>query len=284
MKKYLFKVILICAILLLFLIGYVEQVNAANNGYKPLIGANEFSEIKEQVVHSAKGLSQHKAGDAYREIVKALNDFHKLREIVKRSSHIDDVIEEVADGLDGIAFTYEKVAGLDKELKTYRKKEFNHLEDMSGETLKNRQELELEISGLQDQNKLLKEKMLSAIDDIEEKNIEFSLKSNESVIASLRSQTIIWNKFYVKQDQLFSKFNLNGRKIDLLLHFLEVNARVYREAANVARLRKTAKGALDNLSSLSDIEDIIGDLQNSWTEVDNLVSDISEAEFIVDID
>ncbi|MBD2579469.1 hypothetical protein [Oscillatoria sp. FACHB-1406] len=284
MKKFLLKQICIWLIVFMMFISHVEPANASGDRYKKLVGEEKFTEIKEQVIHSAQDISQHKAADAYREIVNALNDFHKLRDIVKNSSRIDDVIGDVADGLDKIASTYEKIASWDEELIEYRQGYFRDLQGLSGETLRTKQELELKISGFQNSNKLIQEKLLSAVDDIEEKNLEVSLKGNESIINSLRAQTIIWDKFHSAQEQLFAKLSLNSRKVDLLLHVLEVNAGVYREAANVARLRKTAKGAMDNLRSLSDIQSIIGDLQNSWTEVDDLVSDISKAEFIIDLD
>jgi len=75
----------------------------------------------------------------------------------------------------------------------------------------------------------------------------------------------------------------NGKKIELLLHILKTNAIVYKEAAKVAKLRRSAKSALINLQSLSEIQNILGDLQNSWIEVNDLVSEISNADFILEI-
>lgn len=286
MRKILSKLFCLFFLILIAIIGNSGIANATNHRdqYRKLVGEQKFTEIKEQVVQSTQNLTQYKASDAYQEIVSAMNKFYKIRDVVKNSSHVDDVIEEVANGFETIASTYEKVVKIGEELKQYRKGELRYLKGMSGETLKTQQELERKIATLKDQNKLLQEKLLSALDDIERNNLEVSLRGNSSIINSLRAQTIIWRRFYEAQDQLYEKLNLNGRKVDSLIHVLEVNSRVYQEAANVTRLRKSAKGALDNLTSLGDLQNIIGDLQNSWTEVDDLISDISNAEFVIDID
>lgn len=286
MKRTLSKVVCLLFVLLIVFTGNIGAANAGNHPdkYRKLAGEEKFTEIKDQLVQSKQNLAQYKASETYQEIVNALNEFHRIRDVVKNASHVDDVIEEVADGFENIASTYEKVVKLGGDLIQYRRGELRYLKDMNRETFRTEQELERKIVSLQDQNKLLQAKLSSTLDEIEKNNIEVSFKGNASIINSLRGQMIIWKKFYDAQNRLYEKLNLNGRKIDSLIHVLEVNAKVYKEAATVTRLRKSAKGALDNLSSLGDIQSIIGDLQNSWTEVDDLVSDISNADFVIDID
>jgi hypothetical protein len=62
----------------------------------------------------------------------------------------------------------------------------------------------------------------------------------------------IANDLYSVKDKL----DLTKDKVDLLMHTLQENARVYEAAASVAKLRKSAHVALRNLASLADIEDV----------------------------
>lgn len=285
MERTSFKLFCLLCIILATFIFHIEAVNAANNKYqyRTLMGEQKFTEIKEQLVQSTHSLAQYKAVDAYLEIVNALNEFHQLRNTIKNSSNIDEVIEEVTDRFENISSTYERVAKLGSELINYRQGELRYLKGIGSETLRTQQEIERKIARLQSEDKLLRERLSSTMDIIERNNIKVSLKGNDSIINSLMAQADIWRKFYDAQNQLYDKLNLNGRNIDSLIHILEVNSKVYKEATNVIRLRKSARGALDNLSSLSDIQSIVFDLENSWTEVDDLISNISNAEFVISI-
>jgi len=284
MKNFFLKQILIWSLIIVVLVMNSGAAYASNDRYRKLDGEKKFSEIKEELINSTQNIAHYKASEANQELVKALSDFKKLRETVKKAQNIDDVIDEVADGLNEISLTYENVSKIGKDLIKFRNGNFQHLQEMSNETIKTEKEIEKETSRLEEENKRLQQKLISDIDEIDKNNVQVSIKGNMSIINSLKGQSMIWKKFYEAQTNLLSKLKLNSRKVDSLLHILEVNSRVYKEAANVAKLRKTAKSALDNLSSLGDLQKIIGDLQNSWVEVDDLVSDISNAEFTVDID
>ena len=247
-------------------------------------GSYKFTSIKEEVLDSAQDLGRYKARDAYIAIVKSLEDLKKIHTLVKKSEHIDDVIGEVSDGLDQIASTYEKISNLAPSIIKNRKQELSHLQNSNRETLRTELELKQDIEKLKSENKLLQQRLAGVVDEIDSKNIKVSIQGNLSIINSLEGQRIIWGKFHQAQDKLFGSLKLNGRQLDYLLHVLEVNSRVYHEAANVARLRKSAKLALNNLGSLADIQSVIGDLQESWIEVDDIVSEISSAEFVIGID
>jgi hypothetical protein len=282
MKRKIFKQLFLLS--LVFFLSMVSAGNAYASGdkYKKLEGETKFTEIKENLVNSTNKLAHYKAGDAYRELSGALKDFKKLHETVEKTKNVDEVIEDVANGLADIAVTYDNVAKIGKDLVKFRDNNFKYLQSMTDETLKTAQQIARESSGLQEENKRLEKRLTGNIDDIERNDIQITIRGNTSIIKSLQGQAIIWSKFHEAQTNLLSKLQLNGRKVDSLIHILEVNARVYKEASNVAQLRRTAKTALDNLSSLGDIQSIIGDLQNSWLEVDDLVADISNADFTID--
>lgn len=283
-KTFWVRQIIIWIVVVTISLGFAGEAQAADKElYKQMTGRDKFAEIQKQVTHSSLNISNYKASDAYKDIANALNIFRQLHTQVQKATHVDDVIEEVADGLDRIATTYQKVAGFSTEMTQYRKGEFSYLQDVNGNTLKTQLELKEQIAKLESENKILQRKRNSVTDEIESKKFEISIQGNEYIINSLEAQCIIWEKFYLAQKKLLESLELNGRKVDLLLHLLQVNANVYHEAANVARLRRSAKGALDNLRSLADIQGIVSDLQDSWLQINDLVSKISEAEFVIDI-
>jgi len=284
-KVFWVKQIVTLLVVLIISLAFVGEAQAANREqYKQLTGDKKFTEIKEQVTKSALSVSKYKASDVYQEMVNALDDLRKLHTLVQQATHVDDVIEKVVDELDQLASTYERVAALSAGMTQYRKDEFSYLQGVNGETLNTQRELKERIAELKSNNKLLQKKSGSATDEIESKKLEISLRGNDFIIKSLEAQSIIWDKFYQAQGRLLQSLDLNGRKVDLLCHMLQVNAQVYREASTVAQLRRSAKSALESLRSLADIQGIIGDLQDSWLQVNGIVSEISKAEFTIDIE
>ncbi|MFB2923155.1 MULTISPECIES: hypothetical protein [Aerosakkonema] len=284
-KSFLVKQIFTWLLVLLLLLGYAGQAQAANRDqYIHMTGEKKFTEIKKQVTRSSENVLQYKASDAYQEIVKALKDLRQLHTRIQKADHIDDVIEEVASGLDQIASTYERVANFSTSMTQYRKSEFTYLGAINQDTWKTEQKLKEQITKLESQNRLLQQMLSRAIDKIEAQKLEISLKGNASIIHSLEAQLIIWDKFYLAQKKLLESLDRSGKNIDLLLHILEVNAKVYREAANLARLRHSAKDALENLSSMADIQDIISDLEDSWLQVNDIVDEISKPDFTINIE
>ena len=242
-----------------------------------------FNAIKETVVGSTKAISNYGAVEAYKLINKSLEKFRDLYKQVKKAEYVDDVIDEVTDSLEEIATTYEKVASLKIDIAKYRGNKISKLSKAKDGTIKTVEDLNVELRQVLSENKSLKDKLSYTYDEIDKQKIEVSIKGNESIINSIEAQQEIWRRFHAAQNKLINRLELNGRKIDLLLHVLKTNAAVYREAANVAKLRRSAKAALKNLQSLSDIQNILGDLQNSWLEVNDLVSEISNADFNIEL-
>lgn len=266
-------------------ISFVQTAQAGTvEQYERLTGEEKFIEIKDGVTHSAQNIYKCRASDVYKELEKASHDFQKISYIVQKSENIDDVIDKVADKFDKIANTYEKISNYSSDISSIRKTEFANLIIFKRETYKTEEELKNEIAQIKSKNSSINRQIESVLDEIERKKLEVSLKGNKSVINSLNAQRIIWEKFYQAQVKMLKPLKLNAKKIDLLLHILSVNSGVYHEAANVARLRRSAKSALENLGALADVQDVIFDLEDSWIEVSDIVSEISQAEFTIDIE
>ena len=244
----------------------------------------KFNQIKNEVVSEARQVISFRANDAFSKIKNTLNDFRELRKTVKEAKSIDSVIDEVTNSLDEIATTYEEVAEMSTPIKTFRNEKINVLISNKNNTASTLTDISNKKGLVESENADFRKKLSDtslSLTETEKQKLDISIKGNNSIIKSLEAEEKIWGKFNQAQDSLLLRLNMNGEKVDLLLHALKTNASVYREAANVARLRKSAKDALNGLNSLSDIKDIIGDLQNSWLEVDDIVGEISNAELNV---
>ena len=277
-KSFWLRKIFICLGILLVSLSHVSEVQASET-YKQMDGEAKFSEIQKHVTHSALSISNYKASDAYGEINGALSDSQKLHTLVQKADDIDEVIDDVTDGLDRISTAYNKVVEIGNDMKSYRGREFLNLKDIRKETLKTRQDLEKRINTLKAESSSLQKQLKSITDEFELKEINLTLQGNNSIVNSLEAQHFIWDKFYSSQNKLLDSLDLNGRKVDLLLQALEINSNVYHEAATVAHLRQSAQGALESLGDVGDIQNIVGDLQDSFRQVNDIVSEISEANF-----
>jgi hypothetical protein len=213
----------------LFLFGWVNPSHATSIDYRQLKGEEKFTVIKNEIIDSEQSLSHYRADDAYNIIVRSLSEFQQLRRLLDQSKNPDDVIEKIADGLDTIASSYEDVTKLEKDILKNRRGIFSRLRDVGNETLRTQKQLDNKANSLTSENEKLQRRLNSNMDGISLQEIEVSLKGNESIIKSLKAQSLIWDKFYLKQDQLSEKLGLNGRKIDLLFHILDVNAALLHE-------------------------------------------------------
>lgn len=248
-----------------------------------LSSVEDFNQYKDAVVESVKDVSTYKAADAYKEIKKNLEKFQLLYQKIQETEYVDDIIDEVANGLDAIARSYVKISSIKESVLDYRQNGMSKLTDIEGKTLKTIETLNQEMQKLNQENVTLQTELESVEDGTEKRKIQVSLKANESIIKSLNAQILIWEKFYDAQKRLITKLDLNTDQIDLLMHILEKNALVYKEASNVVKLRRSAVAALKNLSALSDMQGILSELETSWYDVDILVTQISEVDFKLDL-
>lgn len=280
-----FKCTITLIIILIVTISFIPEVKAANTKqYDKLTGEEKFITIKEEVTHSALNIERYKASDIYKQLEKASNNFQKIDYLLSKANNIDNVIEQVADRFNKVANIYEGISSYASDISSSRKNEFVNLRSFRIETLKTRDNLNSEIEKIESENKSIINSLKNTFDSTERKKIEITIKGNKSIINSLDAQRMIWDKFYQTQNKILNPLKASGNNIDLLLHILNVNSKVYHEAANVALLRQSAKSALDNLQALANIEDVIIDLEDTWIEIDDIVSEISQTEFTIDVE
>jgi len=243
------------------------------------LGEKEFTALKDNIIYSSDVISRYGAKEAINEINSNIKLFDNIHEKVKSARHPDDVVNEVADGLQKLAISYKKISDMKSDIFGAHDKAIYNFKDVEGKTQKNIELMNIDIKSYSQKIEYLERQLPIEANDLEKQKIDVSLKGSKSIIKSLKAQVVIWSKFYEAQERLLSKLKLNSEKIKLLFFILETNAEVYKQAANVAMLRKSALAALDNLSSLSDVQDIVMQMTANWTEVSNLVQELSSSDF-----
>lgn len=251
-------------------------VNAQSNN---LPNEKDFDNRKEELINSINAISSYGAVEAVKEIKDNIIEFNSLLEAVKNAQHVDDVIVEVANGLSNIAESYKKIASLKDNIFSVHRKEINNFISIEGDTTNTISAIRSKKNEYIQQIDVWEKSIDSINDNIEKQKIEISLRGKKSIIKSLEAQEEIWKKFYNAQQKILPKLKLNSEKISLMFHILDVNSEVYQQAATAAKLRRSALAALENLSSLTDLQGLIDEMSSNWTQVNDLVQEISSADF-----
>jgi hypothetical protein len=243
-------------------------------------GAKLFNELKAKFTNQANDVSTYKATEAYNLIVQNMGRFSKLKKKVEKADKISDVLVDVADELTEIAKNYRKIAGLSPNINDYTVKTIDDLLPGEKATEKSVQANQTKIDALQveisDAQKVLDSETTDV--NLRQRNTAI-INANKSQINSLRTQNLIWEKFNTYQNRLLSAFEDNGQRIDTILFILGKNADVYDEAARTARMTKNAVQFIGNLNSLQDIDSSLSALQDSWSEVDEVINAIGSIDF-----
>jgi hypothetical protein len=240
---------------------------------------DRFREVQQKISDAVDEVRTFKAADAFMEIRACIQEFRNLRETVSQAEHIDDVINEVAEGLGRIAERYQRIADMKGAIKRNVASQIARLDRLRVESTDETARLRGEIRQASRAIERLEAQLVHEQDQTERMKLKLSIEGKKSVIKSLEGSIEVWEKFYQAQKKLEDRVRESTKKVDLLLHVLEVNAEVYRRAAETADLRKQANEAFNQLRELAQIGQLISEMRSSWTDVNELVGQISTADF-----
>lgn len=238
----------------------------------------QFNQIKQSVLDTVSESQNLGAASTHRLLRENLAAFQSLSARVRQAPRIDDVIEELATELDTIAHNFEQAAKLRVEYGENAEDSRLLMASKHRETQAAINEINKRIH--QTRTEMHNAQTAIASTTLQRDKNRIIISSNQSVLNSLEAQKQIWVRFADSQSRLMSTFTASTERVDFVLFVLEKNARVYREAANTAQLRRNVRLALQDLQSLGAIENSLVDLAASWREVDAIVSEIGSEEFV----
>lgn len=241
--------------------------------------SQRFETIQESFIEKPNKIKQYGAADAYKTIVNNIESFEKLKTKVLEANNIAEVMDDIAEELSVIAKNYRKVANMAGSIEKFTVKSMDEL--LAGQSTSNKSvDLnDIEIRMLTEEMERAKLKLERADDSNEIMRLEATVAGNSSQINSLKGQNKMWLNFLNYQERLLGALNKNNESVSTLLFVLDKNADVYETAAETAQMTKSAARFIQDLNGLIDINNTLGDLIDSWDEVDFVVDEIISLDF-----
>lgn len=240
----------------------------------------DYNSAKSDTIKSAKSIKIFGALDAAKLIMENIEQFEKIKLKISEAKKVDDVIDEVADKLYEISKTYEKIIANKTNILQTHEKSLNVISNIDTKIIdKSIKENNEKITTIKKEISELNNSIIDKLNRIQKRRLEININSKKSVVNSLLAKNKVWNNFRKIQAKLLKKLKTNSEIIDLFMFTMEKNAEVYKEAADVAMLRKNAKSMLSQLVSLNSTDDVIKDIESNWEEINNLMDEISKSDF-----
>lgn len=241
--------------------------------------ASVFNEIKLKLLEISNQILKRGTQEAYVKLRHNLQSFQSLHAKMVQTQKIDGLVNEVTAELVTIAQTYKEIAARSTDIMAIHQQQFSLLNNLKQQTLYSLEKLDnkkQEYQSLLDQaqNELLQPDK----NRLEQQKVQFSIDGYKNIVQTLYAQQDIWNRFYEAQEKLETKLRTHSKKIELLLHILNINAQIYEQSANFALLRKTKVMAFKDITNLHDLTRIVTDIEESEKDIAQWVEKIEQTE------
>jgi len=240
----------------------------------------EFTQIKKSISELVEKVSTNGATEAYPQITKSLELVENLSKQFSEQSDEKQKISLLIECLLSISQTYTMVSGIRTQLAEKNQAYFEKLQENIKKTHVNKEKNQHRIDITNKKIEQLKNQLSYVTQKIERIKLEVSMKGEEQVLRSIKSQLETWDTFVTIQEGLLEKLKTHQQNLDLLLHILQVNAKVYRESAYMLQLRQNLPDAEEMLTDLSDVLGVLKNLEANWREVNGFTSKIQSQNFI----
>jgi hypothetical protein len=236
---------------------------------------------RDRLQESVEKVSTFKAREALIEIERNMSVLRQVREKVEGSKNVDEVIEDVSAALEVMATSYEKIAAMKTEIEITYKGETRNLDEVGVKTGRTLAEIRAEKARCEQELRDDEGRLPAIANLTERKKMEIRIRSLKSQINQWAAKETIWSKFEQAQGPVKQKLSITGEHVDLLIFLLQENAKVYRGAASVAKLRKSARETLNNFVDFQDLNDAAGNLEGTWSELDGIVDRMASDDFVL---
>ncbi len=246
---------------------------------KALSPVDDFTVIKNNIAQLVEKVATHGAGEAYQQIEENIKIIGELPKQMDAAKTEEKKVEPLIHGLKSISRSYAAIAAMRESIVDSNKKSMENLQVYREQTTQRAHKTKQQIQTLRNRILALQKQEKNSRDSVAQTMREVSLRGYQQTMRSLERQLEIWNEFGKIQDALRVKLNAHQQNLGLLLHILQINSMVYREASYVLELRKNLPDAQAVLTGLSDVVGVLDELEKSWSEVSGLKSKIQNHEF-----
>ncbi len=241
--------------------------------------ASIFQQLKADLLSATRIIMETGTQPAFTEIQKQLNSVKALYTEANRSQEINVIIMRVTLQLQAIARVYRDIASNRLTLLQQHQQQFENIETLKEETQKRIQKLTQNKQRYLNLFTETQQKISSGVGDVEKQKLQFSLEGYKNIAQSMHVQQSIWESFYRAQVELETALKAHSRKIEVLLYLLDINAKIYEQAANTASLRQSTMINLNDMINLEEFRRVMKDIADSEQVLQDWLARIEQTNF-----
>lgn len=241
--------------------------------------ASVFAEIKGNLLEVTTIILEEGTRDAFVSLQNSVERLKNLNAEIVQAQDTGLVLSRVTQELNAISEIYKAIAEGKATILKAHQRAFENLQ-----TIKNRTQNMVEklTKEQQEYQRLLDEtnRTLNASNsNLEKQKLQFALSGYQTIANSLQIQQEIWVDFQKMQNTLEERLRAHSQKIEVLLYILEINSKIYKQAANVASLQRSSIGNLNEMINLTELRQVISEIAENERDIQSWMSRIKKTDF-----
>lgn len=241
--------------------------------------ASIFQELKVDLLSATRIIMETGTQPAFANTQRQLNNIKNLYTEANRSTEINVVIMRVTLQLQAIARVYRDIASGRLGILQQHQQQFENIETLKADTQKRIEKLTQNKQRYLNLFTETQQKIGKGVGEVDKQKLQFSLEGYKNIAQSMHVQQSIWESFYRAQVELEKALKAHSRKIEVLLYLLDINAKIYEQAANTASLRQSTMINLNDMINLEEFQRVMTDIANSEQMLQDWIARIEQTNF-----
>jgi len=238
-----------------------------------------FNELKEKLLKSVDTILKYGARKIHVKIDKNYQAFNILYNKLSNNGNVEEFINEILQRLGEIAQIYKEISNMRDDIKKVHEAEFEKIKHLKTKVLSNMQQIQQKKEKYFSLLNKAEQAFVDIDDSREKKKLELSITAYKNIIQSIDIQQVFLNNIDSLLNTLDDSLQKHTQKILMLLYILEMSAQTYEQAANIPVLNQKFIGNLSNLNDLSELKQIILDIENSEYKIKQQLEKIQKTTF-----
>ncbi len=235
--------------------------------------ASLFGEFKSRLLRIADKILKQGTAQIHQKVTAHLTEFKNISKNIPAQEQ--PLREMVIAQLSMLTKIYQDTANLRSKIMDLHQTQFALITSLKDETVGYQQELQKNL--LSYQNALHEAQAAeqdSTLSPFEQNRLTVSIQAYQRIIEQITQQQLDWQQFTEKQELLEHSLKGYSKKVELLFHFLAVNATVYEQATRLALMHTLTSSDLHNLIELNELEKMVNALAQDEQAIHNLLKTI----------
>jgi hypothetical protein len=260
-------------------VEFISDGRTAKEGFEISIAkqlmANVLNEIKEQLITIIKQVLTFGAQETLSQLQIHSEAFEQLQKQISQTTDIESIAIKVSEKLIDISKTYQTIAAKKSDIMRFHQQQFEKLELLDSRIDLYIKKLYERRNRYLDDLKVARNKLKTLKDPLEIQKIEYTIDGYSRIEQNLYTQKGLWDKFWAHEQEMEKIVRTYSQGIDVLLHFLKINAQLYQESANLALLGQFFD-LKNNLSNQQELQKIINSIKDVEKKIYELITKIEK--------